>query len=188
MLTPVNSFTSPAPAPEVKAQSTSSKISYDEVVRYARMNVLEDFNRQQAYRNKKKLLHATGGIVTMIPIAEVDETQLTKGASHRLLKEHTSSSWSIFFFQWSLFGAFAVTTVTCGLSVYLTVCHNRMFFPFAPLSGMLAYKTWNMLENAWEQQRFIDNAAQIRTKRVGNPVNNIPKGKEKALEEPVDLD
>lgn len=135
---------------------------------------MEDFTRQQAYRAKRRKLRQTGEFADIIPTSAIgDDATLTRASTSRLIKEHTSTSWSWWFFQWSVFGGFAVTSVVSVMSAYLGVMHNRMFFPLCPFSAILAYRSWNMLEQSWEQQKFADNAAQIREKRVGNPMLHV---------------
>jgi hypothetical protein len=175
MQTPADSFTTPAPAPQVSAKSKRPVITYDELVHVARSRVLEDFTRQQAYRAKRHKLRQTGEFTDMIPTDMDSDTALTRAATSRLLKEHTSTSWSWWFFQWSVFGGFAVTSVVSVMSAYLGVMHNRMFFPLSPFSAILAYRSWNMLEQSWEQQKYADNAAQIREKRMGNPMLHVAR-------------
>lgn len=172
MQTPPDQFTSPPPAPQIVSPKVT--ISYDDVVRTARCSVLDDFRRQQEYRMRRKHLEQTGGNISSISTIGIsDTTTITKASTNRLLKEHSSSAWSLWFYQWSLFGGFAVTSVGTVMATYLGVCHNRMFITFAPFCGVCAYKTWIMLESAWEQKRFMENAAQIRNQRVGNPLSSI---------------
>jgi hypothetical protein len=171
MQTPAASFTTPSPSPQIVSDKIR-KVTYEEVVAAAKLSVLDDFRRQQQYRAKVHRLRETGEGVSLIRHSET-EAALTKDATNRLLMEHSSISWSMYFFQWSVFGSFSITSVASVASLYLSVFHNRMFFPFVPLCGVIAYKSWDVLEGVWEQQRFIENANQIRNKRMGNPLTMI---------------
>lgn len=187
MQAPPSQAVSAAPAPQ--KFSAKVTITYEDVVKTARLSVLDDFRRQQEYRQLRKELKRTGGYMDIVSTEGMeDPTKHTKQSSTRLLKEHNSSAWSLWFFQWSLFGGFAITSVAAAMSAYLGVCHNRMFLTFAPFSATLAYKTWGMLENTWEQQRFAENAAQIRNKRLGNPLASIANPPREGGDDDVDLD
>mmetsp|Transcript_9982 Transcript_9982/g.11350 ORF Transcript_9982/g.11350 Transcript_9982/m.11350 type:complete len:196 (-) Transcript_9982:3-590(-) len=187
MQAPPDQAVSAAPAPQ--RHSAKVKLTYEDVVKTARLSVLDDFRRQQEYRHLRKELKRTGGYMDVVSTEGMeDPTKHTRQSSTRLLKEHNSSAWSLWFFQWSLFGGFAVTSVAAVMSAYLGFCHNRMFLTFSPFSATLAYKTWGMLENTWEQQRYAENAAQIRNKRLGNPLASIVNPPKDDMSTDADMD
>nr|CCC95033.1 conserved hypothetical protein [Trypanosoma congolense IL3000] len=164
------------PAPMIK-RPPAPKLTYEEVRRMARVSVLEDFYRQKEYHRRVERAHIAGTNVHVIPAAAaaMSGAALSKEGDTRLLKEHTSASWGVHLYQWSLFGLTGVSSVSSAMGFYLTIYHNRMFLPVGPMMAVVAWRFWNALESAWEEQRFIDNAARIRDSRKGNPMNLVVK-------------
>lgn len=187
MQTSAAAIPGPAPAPARSQGKPTKVVTYDELVYHAHRGVLSDFFRTQAYKSCLKGIREKGENVSIIPVG-MDHEALVKVSATRLLKEHTSSSWSIFFYQWSLFGLTGISSVGAAMGFYITVCHSRMFAPFGPIATVVAWRFWNLLEEAWEQQRYIDYAAQIRDQRQGNPVNSMIKRKKKTMSTDDDSD
>ncbi|CBH17377.1 uncharacterized protein TEOVI_000157700 [Trypanosoma equiperdum] len=160
------------PAPSIK-RPAAPKLTYEEVRRAARLSVLEDFTSQRDHRQRVARASALGTDVHVIPAAAGGP--LSKEGSTRLLKEHTSASWSVYLYQWSIFGLTGVSSISTAMGFYLTIYHNRMFLPVGPMMAVVTWRLWSSLESAWEEQRFIDNAASIRESRKGNPMNLVVK-------------
>ncbi|KAG8348208.1 hypothetical protein ERJ75_001001100 [Trypanosoma vivax] len=172
---PASLSVSAPPAPVIR-RPNPVKLSYEEVHRVATFSVLEDFAMQSEHRRRSEERRARNGDVHVIPVTGTDTNGiLSKGSASRLLKEHSSASWGVHMYQWSLFGLTGISSVASAMGFYLTIYHNRMFLPLGPMSALVAWRLWGALENAWEEQRFIDNAANIRESRKGNPMNLVVK-------------
>ncbi|KEG07481.1 hypothetical protein DQ04_09671000 [Trypanosoma grayi] len=165
------------PAPVIKS-AAPVKLTYDEVRRAAVLSVMEDFTRQKQYRHRVEHLKATGGNVQVIhkkAVADANGAAVSKESATRLLKEHSSAAWSVFFYQWSLFGFTGISSVATAMGFYLAIYHNRMFLPLGPIAAAVTWRMWDLLEAAWEQQRYIENAAHLRDARKGNPMHMVAK-------------
>lgn len=171
---------SSSPAPAIKTQPV--KLTYEEICYAARTNALTDFVRQRKYGQLRKTLKETGEGVQVIPVAEEAVDSLVKKNHTRLLKEHSSASWGAFFYQTSIFGLTGVSSIGTAMLVYLGIYHNRLFLPVAPIAAVVTWRLWNVVEEAWEQQRYLDNAAHIREERKGNPMNAVVKRRKKEKE------
>ncbi|KAH9600163.1 hypothetical protein LSM04_005333 [Trypanosoma melophagium] len=197
MQQPASLSVAASPAPVIK-RTAPIKVTYEEVRRGALFSVFDDFARQMRYKQHVEHLRTTGGDIQVISRNAVStlggvgggvaDGAISKESTTRLLKEHASASWGIFFYQWSLFGLTGVSSVATAMGFYLTIYHNRMFLPLGPMAAVVTWRMWNLLEAAWEQQRYIDNAAQLREGRKGNPMNLVARrtggGKDAELEEP----
>ncbi|ORC86158.1 uncharacterized protein TM35_000301980 [Trypanosoma theileri] len=201
MQQPASLSVAASPAPVIK-RAAPVKLTYEEIHRGALFSVFDDFARQMRYKQHVEHLRTTGGDIQVISRNAVStssgggggttglaEGAISKESTTRLLKEHASASWGIFFYQWSLFGLTGVSSVATAMGFYLTIYHNRMFLPLGPMAAVVTWRMWNLLEEAWEQQRYIDNAAQLRESRKGNPMNLVARrtgagGKETEVEEP----
>ncbi|RNF21015.1 uncharacterized protein Tco025E_03554 [Trypanosoma conorhini] len=175
MQQPASLSVSAPPAPVIK-RATSVKLTYEEVRRAAMFSVLDDFAFQTQYKRRAQRLKETGGNVLVISNPAGDPVEnVSKGSSTRLLREHSSASWGVYFYQWSLFGLTGISSVATAMGFYLTIYHNRMFLPLGPMAAAVTWRLWDLLEAAWEQQRYIDNAARLRDSRQGNPMNLVAK-------------
>ncbi|KAF8294246.1 hypothetical protein TcYC6_0101350 [Trypanosoma cruzi] len=175
MQQPASLSVSAPPAPVIK-RAVPVKLTYEEVRRAAMFSVLDDFASQKQYKRRVQRLKDVGGNVQVIPNPAVDTVEAApKGSSTRLLREHSSASWSVYFYQWSLFGLTSISSVATAMGFYLTIYHNRMFLPLGPMAAAVTWRLWDLLEAAWEQQRYIDNAARLRDSRKGNPMNLVAK-------------
>lgn len=165
------------PAPAVK--NPPIKLQYEEVCYAAHSNALTDFVRQRKYWQLRRDLKRTGKDVHVMPVPEAMADSLVRKSGSRMLKEHSSASWGAFFYQTSLFSMIGVCSIGTAMLTYFGIYHNRFVLPFAPLSAAMTWRMWSSIEEAWEQQRYLDNAAQIRSERKGNPMNAIVKRRKK---------
>lgn len=173
MLSPevLNLSGSPAPVIHVKRVA----VRYEDVCRSAYQHVLDDFARQQSYKTKLRHIREQHGHVQHIHVTEEQAEMIMRKSATRFLKDHHSASWGVQLYQTSLYGLTGVSTVGVFALTYLGTCHNRMFLPFVPLTAIMTWRLWGVLENVWEQKRYIDNAAKIREERTVNPTRAIVK-------------
>lgn len=165
------------PAPRLRA--TPVTLSYDQIRCAARTSTIVDMARQLGYSQRRRQLRETGADVQIISVPADKADLLVKQARSRLLKEHSSASWGAFFYQSSIFGLTGVSSIGTALLFYLGIYHNRMFLPVAPIGVVVTWRLWTVLEVAWGQQRYLDNAAQIREDRRGNPMRAVIKRRKK---------
>lgn len=178
---------SASPAPVVTNKPSGIQISYDEIYRAAKCNVLKDFGRERDFLSRKRDLLAKGEDIRIMPVAEEGDggeasTALVRASTSRLLKEHSSASWSAFLYQSGVYGLTGVSTIGTTLALYLGIFHNRLFLPVVPMGIGVTWRLWAALEDIWNQQRYIDNAAKLREERQGNPMNAMVKRRRKVEE------
>ncbi|EPY33786.1 hypothetical protein STCU_01980 [Strigomonas culicis] len=177
-----NITSSPAP----KIQAPKVKVEYSDVVHAARCGALWDFARERRYWLRRREIRDKGLDVRVIPVAAEDDQQLVRATTSRLLKEHDSASWGVFFYQAGIFGLTGLCMVSTAGGLYYGCTRNRVLLPLVPVGAAMTWRMWTVLEEAWAQQRYIDSAARLRQQRRANPMLGVVKRKlkDEAAEQP----
>ncbi|KAG5509540.1 hypothetical protein JKF63_06245 [Porcisia hertigi] len=182
MQVPAIANTSASPAPVLNNRPTGRSISYEEIYRAAKCSVLTDFYRQKHYRDLRCRIKDTGEDVQMIPVVSSNDATspaLVRASTSRLLKEHSSASWSAFFYQAGVYGLTGVSSIFTAVALYLGIYQKRLVLPVVPMGAAATWRLWGVLEDVWNEQRYIDNAARMREERQGNPMNTVVRRRRK---------
>lgn len=164
-----------SPAPTIKAGKVVLRL--EDIQYTACTSALLDFQRQRGYWLHRHRLRETGGDVTIVPVTgdTVNNKSIVRASRTWLLKEHGSASWGAHFFQLSAYGLTGITAVGTALTGYIGWRYNRLVLAVTPIGAVVTWRLWNIVENTWSQQRYIDNAALIREERKGNPIHALVK-------------
>ncbi|AYU77121.1 conserved hypothetical protein [Leishmania infantum JPCM5] len=182
MQTPAAANTSASPAPVLNNKSTGRSISYEEIYKAAKCSVLTDFYREKRYLDLRRRIAERGEDVQLIPVASgADATSpaLVRASTSRLLKEHGSASWSASLYQSGVYGLTGISSICTAIALYLGIYQNRLVLPVVPMGVAATWRLWGVLEDVWNEQRYIDNAAKMRDERQGNPLNAVVKRRRK---------
>jgi len=167
------------PVPQQRA-TTSTKaprinLHYEDICRTARQYALKDFARENQYQHLVRTLSESGRDVQLLKVSEEQANALVRATATRFLKEHKSATWSAALYQFGLFGLVGVSAVGTAVTTYLGVANNRLILPAVPVMAVITWRMWLLLEDAWEDKRYLDQAAQLREDRRGNPLNRVLK-------------
>ncbi|KAG5483441.1 hypothetical protein CUR178_07762 [Leishmania enriettii] len=179
---PGDANTSASPAPILNNKPTGRSISYEEIYKAAKCSVLTDFYREKRYRDLRRRIADSGENVQLIPVAtggDADSPKLVRASTSRLLKEHGSASWSASFYQSGVHGLTGVSSICTAIALYIGIYQNRLVLPIVPMGAAVTWRLWGVLEDIWNEQRYIDNAAKMREERQGNPMNAVVKRRRK---------
>ncbi|AIN96472.1 hypothetical protein LPMP_130430 [Leishmania panamensis] len=182
MQTPEGTNTSANPAPILNNKSIGRSVSYDEIYRAAKCSVLTDFYREKRYLDRRRRIAESGEDVQVIPVGSGDgaiSPALVRPSTSRLLKEHSSASWSVFFYQSGVYGLTGISSICTAVALYLGIYQNRLVLPVVPMGVAVTWRLWGVLENVWNEQRYINNAAKMREERQGNPMHAVVKRRRK---------
>ncbi|KPA76521.1 putative mitochondrial hypothetical protein [Leptomonas pyrrhocoris] len=173
--------TSASPAPVITNRPSGRQISYEEIYKAAKCNVLADFYREKRYLDKRRRIAERKEDVQIIPVTNEGNAAaaLVRASTSRLLKEHSSASWSAFLYQSGVYGLTGVSSIGTAIALYLGIYNNRLFLPIVPMAAAVTWRMWGVLEDVWSEQRYIDNAARLREERQGNPMNAVVKRRRK---------
>lgn len=181
MQVPAAANTSASPAPVISNKPSGRHVSYEEIYKAAKCSVLMDFYREKRYLDKRRSIAEKGEDIQIIPVSAGGDGShaLVRASTSRLLKEHGSASWSAFFYQFGVYGLTGVSSISTTIALYLGIYHNRLFLPIVPMGAAVTWRLWGVLEDVWNEQRYIDNAAKLREERQGNPMNAVVKRRRK---------
>lgn len=181
MQVPAAANTSASPAPVITNKPSGRQIPYEEIYKAAKCSVLTDFYREKRYLDKRRIIAEKGENVQVIPVAADGDrpAALVRASTSRLLKEHGSASWSAFLYQSGVYGLTGISSIGTTIALYLGIYHNRLFLPVVPMAAAVTWRLWGVLEDVWNEQRYIDNAAKLREERQGNPMNAVVKRRRK---------
>ncbi|KAG5484016.1 hypothetical protein LSCM1_05868 [Leishmania martiniquensis] len=182
MQAPGDANMSVSPAPVLNNKPTGRSISYEEIYKAAKCSVLTDFYREKRYRDLRRRIAESGEDVQLIPVAsggDANSPALVRASTSRLLKEHSSASWSASFYQSGVYGLTGVSSICTAIALYLGIYRNRLVLPIVPMGAAVTWRLWGVLEDVWNEQRYIDNAARMREERQGNPMNAVVKRRRK---------
>lgn len=186
MQTPAAANTGTSPAPVLNNKPSGRQVSYEEIYRAAKCSVLTDFYREKRYLDRRHRIAERGEDVQVIPVTSgsgtggaAATTALVRASTSRLLKEHNSASWSAFFYQAGVYGLTGISSIGTAITLYLGIFNNRLVLPVVPIGAAVTWRMWCVLEDVWNEQRYIDNAAKMREERQGNPMNTVVKRRRK---------
>ncbi|GET86903.1 hypothetical protein, conserved [Leishmania tarentolae] len=182
MQSPAAANTSASPAPVLNNRPTGRTISYEEIYKAAKCSVLTDFYREKRHLELRHVIAERGEDVQLIPVAsgaDATSSALVRASTSRLLKEHGSASWSASFYQSGVYGLTGISSIFTAIALYLGIYQNRLVLPVVPMGAAVTWRLWGVLEDVWNEQRYIDNAAKMREERQGNPLNAVVKRRRK---------
>lgn len=161
----------------VSAPSKPARVNvrYDDICRTARMYALRDFARENQYHHLVRTLKESGQDVQVVKVSEDQAAALVRATKTRFLKEHRSATWSASLYQFGLFGLVGVGAVATAVTSYIGMTNNRLVLAAVPVLAAMTWRTWLILEAAWAEKRYVDQAAQLREDRKGNPLNRVVK-------------
>jgi hypothetical protein len=181
MQVPAAANTSASPAPVITNKPSGRQIPYEEICKAAKCSVLVDFYRESRYSDRRRQIAEKGEDVQIIPVVADGNASsaLVRASTSRLLKEHGSASWSVSLYQSGVYGLMGISSIGTTIALYLGIYQNRLFLPIVPMGAAVAWRLWGVLEDVWNEQRYIDNAATLREERQGNPMNAVVKRRRK---------
>ncbi|KPI90212.1 hypothetical protein ABL78_0730 [Leptomonas seymouri] len=177
MQVPAAASTGASPAPVITNRPSGRQVSYEEIYKAAKCSVLTDFYREKRHRDKLRRIAEAKEDVHIIPVVANGDaaSALVRASTSRLLKEHSSASWSVFLYQSSVYGLTGISSIGTTIALYLGIYQNRLLLPIVPMAAAVTWRLWGVLEDVWNEQRYIDNAAKLREERRGNPMKAVVK-------------
>lgn len=148
-------------APEITPATKAKLPTRDEIEKYARLSVLEDFGRQQHYR----LVVRKSSAVDVVKAEGAAAAYKSPTAYYKM--SHNYSAWTNFFAQGSLYFFLGTTTICSALSFYVGFHYNRLALIAGPAFMVMSYVMWMKIEELWEQQKYMITAQTIRDQRRG---------------------